>query len=110
MNTRPPVTNFKRLLEIADLAHMNAFRAGLKEIENLARLTLKNYTNLHEFVMSMGRWGFTTKDNDHISPEYGPKEKCFELVEAFINEHDGKFGFTGYPMRFTLNSPVRNDW
>lgn len=87
-------------------------------VEEQARAILKKHPNLHEFVMAMGSWFFTTKRSKdrtllpgehavlHDEPSYIKNSR----LASFIAEWDEYLKITGEPMRFTADGPVVRNW
>jgi len=90
------------------------YTAALHLIETRARAILAAHSNLDEFVMAMGGWIFTRKQNkaDHISTVY--REHIPAYLKSFtrmMDEFDRmKLKVTGEPMRFTAHGPKVTDW
>lgn len=89
-----------------------ASEAASAFVEQEARAILCKHRNLHEFVMGMGIWSFTTKNGDshlpgfHTTPRYITNSR----LAKFIFEWDSYLKITGEPMRFTADGPTVREW
>lgn len=106
-------------LEAVKECERMATKDMLNWIEAQARAYMRQYPDLLEFVMAMGMVDFTYAQQPDDTPDElyrGPAQENEgdERVRDFllaIGEHHGQgLHITGYPMRFTAEGEVRNDW
>jgi hypothetical protein len=81
-------------------------------IESEARAILERRSNLNEFIMAMGTFFFTSKDQSNSSPNNIIDEDELDEPEFYemIEELNEMFNCTGHPMRFTANGETINNW
>lgn len=88
------------------------YGSALNLIEKKARALLASHKNLDEFVMAMGGWIFTRKNDE--SGDYISMDRCPAYVTSFARMmsefEDIDLKVTGEPMRFTASGPVVKDW
>lgn len=97
---------------IDDLQHHydRARAIGLTIIEREARRVMREDPTIKEFVMARGVAMFNCVDeqgNEEIL--HANDIDAFDL-EFILSDWDDVFKFTGEPMRFTADGPVRREW
>lgn len=101
------------------LDEMDAIAIG--EVERLARKILSEHTNLKEFVMGMGGYFFVYNNGEHLTPisekmnsnwtyDHVDTYKYLKPLNSFMAKWNHILKITGYPMRFTKDGEVINDW
>lgn len=84
------------------------------EVIRLAtEVLIKNSAVVEEFIMAMGSFFFTSKQDQgyNWSLEYEIKSLIGgEELWDFIIEWDNQLKITGNPIRFSLESRVKRDW
>ena len=101
--------------------HLDAARSiACNEVERMARKILTDHQNLDEFVMRMGAYFFTYKDEskaaihpyNKYSCGYGYNDtfKYLKPLNDFIREWNSTLCLTGIPMRFTAKGPKTTNW
>ena len=93
----------KTLKQIESLMEQ-ASNLAIKLIESEARKILKQHPNLDTFIMAMGSAFF----NDNNGPVY--ELKYLNKFEEMVNDLNNDLNICGYPMMFTVDSEVQNDW
>ncbi len=90
---------------------------AIKEVERLARLTLKkNPKQLHKFMMAMGSFFFIDNNDDIIHTMVGGNESMLKELEGyndlvdFIDKWDEDFKLTGQAMTFTAEGKLIDNW
>lgn len=92
---------------------------ALREVERLARKTMRDNPEIEEFCMAMGSASFSFSKEHMESPEYegdsfgyldeeDPRVKAFY---EFLNKWNDTFGINGTPMRIKgANGKLVTDW
>lgn len=98
--------------DIVELYYQKASDAASAFVESQARSILRKHSSLHEFVMGMGMWSFTTREGDSHLPGFytTPKYINNSRLAKFIHEWDAYLKITGEPMRFTADGPTIREW
>ncbi len=100
------ITKADKLYKKAAQLEEEADELMLKAIEQKARKILARRPKLNEFIMGMGVWFFTSKDNP--SARFDDQNTGYlKSIGSIIN--NGRKP-TGYPMRFTSMGPKATEW
>ena len=91
---------------------MKASDMASEFVETEARRILREHPALHEFVMAMGIWSFTTREGESYMPGFytTPKYIKNSRLAKFIFQWDEYLKITGEPMRFTADGPTIRNW
>lgn len=99
--------NKKQTLKQINDLHNQAFNLAIKLVELEARKILSKHKSLNEFIMCMGSAFFTDKQGNPINSwDY----KYTLTFINFVDDLNNTFKIMGYPMRFTAEGEIENNW
>lgn len=94
--------------EVAE-CYKKACNLASRHVESLARRILAERSELNEFIMGMGTYFFSLKDDDDNIDAFSGEEWMEPLVD-FICEWDRELKITGEAMRFTAMGDKVTEW
>lgn len=89
-----------------------AWEILLAHIESEARSIMRKHRNLTEYVQGMGTWFFVDARREKYGQECVDESDLAYLYSFWkiFDDYDEAFHITGWPMRFTADGPVINNW
>lgn len=85
----------------------SASEVAIKEVERIARKTMRAYPEITCFCMAMGTAHFYDADG----PMCEPNDKRSKELDDFLDEYDQFLKITGRPMRLdSHNGKICTDW
>jgi len=85
----------------------SASEVAIKEVERLARKTMRDNPEITCFIMAMGSASFYDADG----PMCDPNDKRSKELDDFLDKYDQFLRITGYPMRLdSHNGKLQFDW